>query len=164
LLEHLVALVEDEVLDVLGLQDFLASESVQATGGGDDDVRALSLVFEHLRILLDRGAAEEGGDADVGHVLGETRVLVLDLVRELTRVAENDDRHLSIDGLELLQAGQHEHRCLSMTRLGLAQDVHPQDGLGNALLLDYKRYGQCMNKNRICWAVYLRTGVRNRGR
>lgn len=44
--------------------------------------------------------------------------------------------HLSIDGLNLLQGGQHEDCCLAHPRLGLAQDVHAQDGLGNTLVLD----------------------------
>lgn len=44
--------------------------------------------------------------------------------------------HLSIDRLDLLQGGQHKHRCLAHPRLGLAQDVHAQDGLGNALVLN----------------------------
>ena len=44
--------------------------------------------------------------------------------------------HLSIDGLDLLQSGQYEDRCLAHSRLGLAQDVHAQDGLGDTLVLN----------------------------
>lgn len=44
--------------------------------------------------------------------------------------------HLSADWLNLLQGGQHEDRRLAHPRLGLAQDVHAQDGLRNTLVLD----------------------------
>lgn len=44
--------------------------------------------------------------------------------------------HLSINWLNLLQGGQYEDRSLAHPRLGLAQDVHAQDGLGNTLVLD----------------------------
>ena len=43
---------------------------------------------------------------------------------------------LSINGFELLQGGQHKHGRLAHTRLGLAQDVHAQDGLWDAFMLD----------------------------
>lgn len=44
--------------------------------------------------------------------------------------------YLAIDGLDLLQGGQHKHSCLAHPRLGLAQDIHTQNGLGYALMLD----------------------------
>lgn len=44
--------------------------------------------------------------------------------------------YLAIDGLDLLQGGQHKHSCLAHPRLGLAQDIHTQNGLGNTLMLD----------------------------
>lgn len=40
------------------------------------------------------------------------------------------------DQRNLLQRGQHEHRPLAHAGLGLAQDVHTQDALGDALVLD----------------------------
>lgn len=40
-------------------------------------------------------------------------------------MAENDDGDLAIDRLELLQCSKHENGCLSMSRLGLAEHVHP---------------------------------------
>ena len=45
--------------------------------------------------------------------------------------------YLSINGLNLLQGGEHEHSCLAHTGLCLAQDVHAQDGLGDALVLHW---------------------------
>lgn len=49
--------------------------------------------------------------------------------------------HLSADQLHLLQRGQHEHCHLAHAGLGLAQDVHTQDGLGDVLVLDCGRKG-----------------------
>lgn len=43
---------------------------------------------------------------------------------------------LSINGFNLLQGGQHKHSRLAHTRLGLTQDVHAQDSLWDALMLD----------------------------
>jgi hypothetical protein len=39
--------------------------------------------------------------------------------------------------LNLLQDAEDEHRCLPHPGLGLAQDVHAEDGLRDALVLHY---------------------------
>lgn len=136
MLEHFVALVENKVLDVLGIQDLVADEGVQAAGGSDDDVGALGLVLDELGVLGHGSATKERADAHVGHVLRETRVLVLNLVGKLTRVAQNYHRDLAVDWLKLLQRSENEHSRLPVTRLGLAQDIHAQNGLRDTLLLD----------------------------
>lgn len=46
--------------------------------------------------------------------------------------------HLTVHRLDLLQRRQYKHSRLSHARLGLAQDVHAQDGLRNALVLHWK--------------------------
>lgn len=43
---------------------------------------------------------------------------------------------LSIDRFDLLQCRQHKHGSLAHTRLGLAQDVHAQNSLRDAFMLD----------------------------
>ena len=135
LFEHFVALVQDEVLDFGGVEDLVSDEGVESTGGGDHDMGALGLVAEEVGVLDHRGTAEESADTDVGHVLGETSVLVLDLESKLTGVAQNNDRHLAVDRLELLQSRENEHRSLSVTRLRLTKHVHSKNSLGNTLLL-----------------------------
>ena len=124
------------MLDFRGIQGLVADEGVESAGGGDNNVRAFVLVTERLLVLDHRGAAIESTDTDVGHVLGETSVLVLDLVGQLTGVAQNNDRHLAVHRLQLLERRQDKHRRLSVTRLCLAQDVHSKDSLWDALLLD----------------------------
>lgn len=90
------------MFDVLGIQNLVADEGVKTAGGSDDNVGALCLVLDELGVLGHGSATKERVDAHVGHVLRETRVLVLDLVGKLTRVAQNDHRDLAIDWLELL--------------------------------------------------------------
>lgn len=58
--------------------------------------------------------------------------------------------HLSADQLHLLQRGQHEHRHLAHAGLGLAQDVHTQDGLGDVLLDCGRKGGSVRGARRPC--------------
>ncbi len=46
--------------------------------------------------------------------------------------------YLSVNGFQLLQGGQNEDRGLAHAGLGLAEDVHAQNGLRNALVLNWK--------------------------
>lgn len=124
------------MLDAAGLHGLVADKGVHATWGTDDDVGALCLVLENGLVLGDGCATVEDRGADLGHVLGEASVLVADLEGELSRVAQDDDRDLAIDGLDLLQSSQDEDSRLTHTRLGLADDVHSEDRLGNTFLLD----------------------------
>lgn len=137
LVEHLVTLIEDEALDVAETELLVSDEGVQTTRSCDDDVRVSLLVGEELDVLLHGGTTVEDGGLDVGHVLCESGVFVLDLVGELTGVAHNQDRGLALDGLHLLQGCENEDGSLSEARLGLADDVVTENGLGNALLLDW---------------------------
>ena len=57
LLEHFVALVEDEVLQVLEVELLAPHEGQDPAGSADDDVRAVGL--EHLLVFGDRQAAEK---------------------------------------------------------------------------------------------------------
>lgn len=136
LFEHFVALVQDEVLDFRGVEDLVPHESVQSAGGRHHDVRALGLVAEEFGILGHGSAAVESADTDVGHVLREASVLVLDLERKLAGVAKYDDRYFAVDRFELLESCQNKDSRLSVPGFRLAQHVHSQDGLRNTLLLD----------------------------
>jgi hypothetical protein len=73
-------------------------------------VRALFLARELFLVGRDGGAAVEHVGADVGHEFREAGKLVADLVRELARVAENDDGDLAVDGLAAGQRGKGEWR------------------------------------------------------
>lgn len=141
LLEHLVAFVENKVLDAARFEALVADKSVHSARRANNDVRTLCLVLEDGLVGGHGRAAVEDRGADVWHILGEARVLISDLVRELARVAEDDDAHFSVLGLNLLQSGEDEDGCLSHTRLCLAHDVHAKNRLGDALLLDCNEAG-----------------------
>lgn len=94
------------------------------------------LVLQDLSILLDGSTTVEDAGLDVGHVLGESVVLVANLEGQLTGVAHNQNRALAGDGLDLLESGEDKDSSLSQTRLGLADNITTEKSLGNACLLD----------------------------
>lgn len=136
LLEHLVTLVENKVLDARAIEDLVPGKRVHTPRCANDDVGALGLVFEQRLVLLDGGTAVDDRRPDIGHVFAEAGVFVANLVGQLTRVAEDDDADFAVDGLDLLQCCENKHGSLAHTRLGLADDIHAEDRLGNAFLLD----------------------------
>lgn len=91
LVEHLVALVKDELLDVAKAQLLVANERVQSARCTDDNVWVRVLVGQELDVLLHRGTAVEHRGLDLRHVLAETRILVLDLVSQFAGVAHDKD-------------------------------------------------------------------------
>ena len=153
--QHFVALVQDKVLDALEVEGLGADEAEDAARGADHDVRAVLL--QGLLVLVDGHTAEEDGDLQVLHVLGETLVLLRDLEGQLTGVAHGDDGRgadraenyarsalpaldLPIGDFELLESGQDENGRLTHTGLGLADNIHTSDGLGDALVLNLNFY------------------------
>ena len=52
-------------------------------------------------------------------------------------MAHNYDADLAIGGLQLLQCRNDKHCSLAHTTSGLAHHIHAQDGLGDALILDW---------------------------
>ena len=59
-----------------------------------------------LLILLDRSFTIKDGSADVGHVLGESEVLIADLEGEFAGVTEYDDRDTVFCWVELLEGSE----------------------------------------------------------
>lgn len=133
LLEHLIALVEDEVAALLEADVAVLGERLEAPGGGHD--HAGRLLLELLPLLLDVDPTKHHRDVDVGQVGAEALELVADLIGQLAGVAQDERAHLAGHGLELLQHGEHEHSCLTHTGFGLADDIHAEDRLGDALVL-----------------------------
>lgn len=138
LVQHLVALVKHKDAHTAQTKELVAYEGVETTRSADNDVGVSLLVLQDLGILLDGSAAVEDTSLDVGHVLGEPVVLVADLEGQLTGVAHDQDGALASDGLNLLEGGEDEDSRLSETRLGLADDVTAEKGLGDTCLLNCK--------------------------
>lgn len=135
MVEHFVALIENKVLDVSEFEGLFADKGKDTAGGTDKDVGAEVLVAEDVLISLQGRTTVEDLGADFREVLAEASKLVLDLEGQLTSVAENDDRDLAGDGLDLLEGSKNEDGSLTHTRLGLAQNIHTENGLGDTLLL-----------------------------
>ena len=70
------------------------------------------------------------------HVLGEPFVFFADLESQFSGVAHDDNRNLSVLRLDLLQRGQNEDSRLAHAGFSLAEDIHSQDSLGNAFVLN----------------------------
>lgn len=105
LVEHLVTLVKDKDADASETESLVADESLETTGGADNDVRASVLGLEGLDVVLDGSTTVEDTGLDVRHVLAESVVFVSDLVGQLTSVAHDNHRDLAINGLDLLKRG-----------------------------------------------------------
>jgi len=141
-LKDTIALVEDEMLDVIKLEGLLLGKTEDAAGSANDDVGAI--VLEDITVGLDGDTTIEDGGLHLGKVLGEALVLVSDLEGKLASVAEDEDRNLILAGgegagVQLMQSGQNEDGRLTHTGLGLTDDVHAEDGLGDALVLHLGR-------------------------
>jgi hypothetical protein len=143
LVKHLVTLVENEVLQVGQAEMPVADERVDTSGCTDNDVRVGVLVAEELDVLLNGCSTVEDTDLNIGQELGETVVLVPDLVGQLTSVAHDQYRSDTRLGLliHLLKSSKDEDGCLSETRLGLAKNVVTENGLRNGNLLDCRARG-----------------------
>lgn len=147
LVEDLVTLIDDKGLDVAESQVLVSDQGVQSAGGSDNDVGGGLLVLDQLNVLLDGGTSIEDGGLDVGQVLGESGVLVHDLVGQLSGVTQNDNGALAGHGLQLLQGGENENGGLTHTGLGLTENVSSKNGLGDTHLLD------CVRKNNVAFVV-----------
>jgi hypothetical protein len=87
------------MLDLARVQLLLSNQSSQSARGSDDDVGASLLLGELLVVGGDGGSTIEDLGSDIGHELGESSELVLDLVGQFSGVTEDDDRDLAVDGL-----------------------------------------------------------------
>ena len=88
LIEHLVALVEDEDLELIQVERLVLDQGQDSARSAYDDVRRVRAV-ESFDVVLDGHATEEDIFADFRQVLGESVELLLDLIGQLSRVAQN---------------------------------------------------------------------------
>lgn len=123
LVEHLVALIEHESLDVAQTELLVANQCVETSWGSDDDVWVGVFAGQEFDILLHWGTSVEDCSLDVGHVLAEAGVFVLDLVRQFTGMTHDEHGGFAIDGLNLLESRKNEDSRLSQSGFGLAENV-----------------------------------------
>ena len=134
LLEHLVALVQDEELHLIQLQRSFPYQRQQSPWSADEDVGRGG--FEELLMGEDGFAAVDNLGLDVRHVFGEADELLLDLVGQLMSVADHQCSDRVRFGLQAIEDSQDEDSGLSHARFSLGQDVRPHQSLGETLLLN----------------------------
>jgi hypothetical protein len=128
--KHLVGLVEDEHLHVVGLEEATLDHVLNTAGGTDDDLGA---VLEGLHVVTNAGAANAGVALNV-HEVANSDDDLLDLLSELTGGSQDQ----GLAGLQLvvdlLEDGDREGGGLAGTGLGLGNDIvaldDGQDGAG----------------------------------
>lgn len=103
LIQHLVTLIEDKLLDVSKAKVAITDQCIHSSWSSDDNVRVGILVLDRVDILLHVDTTVEHGDLDLGQVLAEASILVLDLIGQFAGVAHDQHRCLSGHRLKLLQ-------------------------------------------------------------
>lgn len=78
MVEHLIALIENEELALAQVKGTLLSEAQNTTRSTNDNVRRI--ILQELAVVRDRMAAIEYGGLNVTKILLETIELVLDLI------------------------------------------------------------------------------------
>ena len=121
--EHLVGLVEHQVAHVVEHGHLATVHQVdQSAGRGNDDVHPAA---QGANLGLDVGAAVDGQDAHLGHVLGKALQVVGYLQAQLARGTE--DEHLrtarGLEPLHQLEQRQSVGRRLASSRLGQRHQV-----------------------------------------
>jgi hypothetical protein len=101
-----------------------------------------AVILENIPVSLDSNSTIENGSLDFGKVLGETLILMRNLKGKLTSVTQDQHADLILPGgkgagVQLMESGQDKHGSLSHTRLGLADNVHTKNSLGDALVLHF---------------------------
>ncbi len=100
LLQHLVALVQDEVLQVLEVQLLAADKGEDPARGADHDVRAVGL--EHLLVLADGESAEEDGNLKEGNGANNSQTEFEKLNEDSQKVGYQEER-VQVSSLKCLE-------------------------------------------------------------
>ena len=113
--EHLIGLIKDEELQVVGLEEASSHHVVDTAWGADNDVLALS---EDADVLLDNGSTD--ASVDLGAQVLTDRVHdESDLHRKLTRGRDDQSLSLVAGRVDALQTTDSEGTSLSSSRLSL---------------------------------------------
>ena len=117
--KHLVGLVENEHLHVVGLQDATLDHVLNTTWSTNDDLWA---ILKSLHILADIGTTDAGVTVNV-HEIADGDNDLLDLLSQLASWGK-DQSLASLEVLvDLLQAGDGEGSGLASARLGLSDHI-----------------------------------------
>ena len=117
--QHLVGLVEDEHLHVVGLKDTALDHVLDTAGSTDNDLRA---VLKGLHVVTDGGTTNAGVALDV-HEVTDGDDDLLDLLGQLAGGGENESLAGLDGGVDLLEGGDREGSGFTRTRLSLCDDI-----------------------------------------
>ena len=117
--QHLISLIKDEELHLVGLQDTALDHIVDTTGSTDDDLGALT---ESVHVIADSSTTNTSVALDVHEVTNGNNDL-LDLLSQLTGRGDNEGLAGLQVVVDLLESGDGESGSLSSTRLGLGDDI-----------------------------------------
>lgn len=117
--QHLISLVEDEQLHVVGLEDTALDHVLDTAGGADNDVGAIT---ESGHILADVGTTNAGMALNAHEVTNSDNDL-LDLLSQLTSGSKDEVLARAQVGVDLLKSRDGESGSLSGTRLSLSNDI-----------------------------------------
>lgn len=112
LIKHLVALIENEHLLVIAVQGLVLHESKDSSWSSDHDVWGLESL-EDLDVLLDGHASIEHFSSNVWHIFGESVEFVLNLVTQLSGVAQDQSSVWLWVLLKLMQDREDEDGSLA---------------------------------------------------
>lgn len=117
--QHLVSLVQNEHLDVVGLEHATLDHVLDATRGSNNDLRA---VLQSFHVLTNIGAANAGVALNV-HEVANGNNDFLNLLGKLTSGSQ-DQSLASLEVLvNLLEGGDREGSGLAGTGLSLSNDI-----------------------------------------
>eukprot|EP00005_Dracoamoeba_jomungandri_P004210 CAMPEP_0174258956 /NCGR_PEP_ID=MMETSP0439-20130205/7864_1 /TAXON_ID=0 /ORGANISM="Stereomyxa ramosa, Strain Chinc5" /LENGTH=321 /DNA_ID=CAMNT_0015342659 /DNA_START=11 /DNA_END=976 /DNA_ORIENTATION=- len=131
--QHFVSLVDDEGLDMRGLQGASLNHVEDPTGSPNDDVNPAT---EQGFVLASGGPASAAVGRDA-HVDTQARNDAVDLVGEFPNRHKNKRLSPPEGNLHLLKDPTREGRRLASPRLGLSDQVHPFAHRHYRLLLDH---------------------------
>lgn len=117
--QHLISLVEDKELHVVGAEDTALDHVVDTAGGTDNDLGTLT---ESGHVLTDVGTTDTGV-ALQGHEVTDGNNDLLDLLSQLTGGSKDQSLASLQVGVDLLEGRDGESGGLSGTGLGLGDHI-----------------------------------------
>lgn len=130
--QHLIGLIKNEHLHVVGLEGTTVDHVKDTTGGTDNN---LGTVTEDLHVVANVGASDTGVASDL-HEVTEGDDDLLDLLGQLAGGGEDQGLALGVGEIQLLEGRDREGGGLSGTGLGLSNDIMALDNGENGTLLD----------------------------
>jgi hypothetical protein len=97
-----------------------------------------TLILDQLDILLKRCAAIKHRSSNIRHIFAEPHIFIPDLKGEFTGVAQDENRNLAIDRLDLLEGCKNKDCCFAQAGFCLAEDVGREDSLRETDLLYFR--------------------------